>query len=81
MTDISKPKINHDDEIILLDTIYSDMIEALLNKPDENDIEAMRLFFDNVWGIFNRTIFRVTEIKNALQKDQKISQDTWNPPA
>jgi hypothetical protein len=81
MTDISKPKMNFDDEIILLDIIYSEMIEALHNKPDENDVEAMRLFFDNVWGVFNRTIFRVTEIKNNLQADQKLIHETWNPPA
>jgi hypothetical protein len=76
-----KPEINFDNEIKFLDLIYSDMIEAIHQKPDENDIEAMRLYIDNIWGVFNRTVFRVTEIKNGLQKDQKLIHETWNPPA
>ena len=79
----NKPKheINFDAEIKYLDLIYTDMLEAIHQKPDENDIEAMRLYMDNIWGVFNRTVFRVTEIKNALQKDQKQFHETWNPPA
>lgn len=72
---------NFDSEIKYLDLVYSDMIEAIHQKPDENDIEAMRLYMDNIWGVLNRTIFRVTEIKNSLQKDQKLRYETWNPPA
>lgn len=79
----NKPKqeINFDVEIKYLDLIYTDMLEAIHQKPDENDIEAMRLYMDNIWGVFNRTVFRVTEIKNSLQKDQKQIHETWNPPA
>lgn len=79
----NKPKqeINFEAEIKYLDLIYTDMLEAIHQKPDENDIEAMRLYMDNIWGVFNRTVFRVTEIKNALQKDQKLIHETWNPPA
>ncbi len=72
---------NFDYEIKYLDLVYSDMIEAIHQKPDENDIEAMRLYMDNIWGVLNRTIFRVTEIKNSLQKDQQLRHETWNPPA
>ena len=75
------PEINFDGEVKLLDLIYTDMLEALHQKPDENDIEAMRLYMDNIWGVFNRTVFRVTEIKNSLQKNQKLIHETWNPPA
>jgi hypothetical protein len=57
------------------------MLESIHQKPDENDIEAMRLYMDNIWGVFNRTVFRVTEIKNSLQKNQKLIHETWNPPA
>ena len=72
-----KPETNFDKEIQFLDLIYSDMIEAIHQKPDENDIEAMRLYMDNIWGVFNRTVFRVTEIKNSLQKNQKLINETW----
>jgi len=81
MKEQTNPEINFNSEIQFLDLIYSDMIEAIHQKPDENDIEVMRLYMDNIWGVFNRTIFRVTEIKNSLQKNQKLIHETWNPPA
>ena len=68
MSETKKEEINFESEIKFLDLIYTDMIEALHQKPDENDIEGMRLYLDNIWGVFNRTVFRVTEIKNSLQK-------------
>ncbi len=81
MNEIKKPEPDFENEIKYLDLIYSDMSEALHQKPDENDIEGMRLYLDNIWGVFNRTVFRVTEIKNSLQKNQKLIHETWNPPA
>jgi hypothetical protein len=81
MKDKQMREISFENEIKYLDLIYSDMIEALHQKPDENDIEGMRLYMDNIWSVFNRTVFRVTEIKNSLQKDQKLILETWNPPA
>jgi hypothetical protein len=81
MKELKKTDTNYENEIKFLDLIYNDMIEALHQKPDENDIEAIRLYMDNIWGVFNRTVFRVTEIKNNLQKDQKLRHETWNPPA
>lgn len=68
-------------EIKLLDLIYSDMIDALHNKPSSEDIEAMRLYIDNLWGVFNRSVLRITEVKNSLSKGLKPDTNTWNPPA
>ncbi|MCU0415503.1 MAG: hypothetical protein MUE91_14085 [Ignavibacteriaceae bacterium] len=81
MSEIKKEEINFEKEIKYLDLIYTDMIEALHQKPDENDIEGMRLYLDNIWGVFNRTVIRVNEIKNGLQKENKFKHETWNPPA
>ncbi|HSW55180.1 MAG TPA: hypothetical protein VLH59_08825 [Ignavibacteriaceae bacterium] len=81
MSEIKKEESNFEKEIKYLDLIYTDMIEALHQKPDENDIEGMRLFLDNIWGILNRTVIRVNEIKNSLQKEKKFKHETWNPPA
>jgi hypothetical protein len=81
MNEINKEELKFENEIKFLDLIYTDMIEALHQKPDENDIEGMRLYLDNIWGVFNRTVFRVTEIKNSLQKDKIFKHETWNPPA
>ena len=81
MKEQTNPEITCESEIKCLDLIYTDMLEAIHQKPDENDIEAMRLYLDNIWGVFNRTVFRITEIKNSLQKNQKLIHETWNPPA
>jgi hypothetical protein len=81
MSEIKKEESNFEKEIKYLDLIYTDMIEALHQKPDENDIEGMRLYLDNIWGVFNRTVIRVSEIKNSLQKEKKFKHETWNPPA
>jgi hypothetical protein len=81
MKEQTNTEITFESEIKFLDLIYTDMLEAIHQKPDENDIEAMRLYMDNIWGVFNRTVFRVTEIKNSLQKNQKLLHETWNPPA
>lgn len=81
MNEEKKSIENFEKEIKLLDMIYTDMVESLHQRPDENDLEAIRLYIDNMRGVFNRTVFRVTEVKNSLQKDQKLKHETWNPPA
>jgi hypothetical protein len=81
MKEQTNSEINFENEIKLLDLIYTDMLESIHQKPNENDIEAMRLYMDNIWGVFNRTVFRVTEIKNSLQKEKNFKHETWNPPA
>ena len=81
MSEEKKSTENFEKEIKLLDMIYTDMVESLHQRPDENDIEAIRLYIDNMRGVFNRTVFRVTEIKNSLQEDKKLKHETWNPPA
>ena len=76
-----KMENNFENEIKYLDLVYADMVEALHQKPDEYDFEAVRLYLDNIWGVFNRTVFRVNEVKNSLTKNQKIITETWNPLA
>jgi hypothetical protein len=72
---------NFSSEVKLLDAIYEDLIEAVHNEPEMNNIESMRLYIENSYRIFNRTIFRVVEIKNSLTKNEKLDSSTWNPPA
>jgi len=38
MNEVKKPELNFENEIKFLDLIYTDMIEALHQKPGENDI-------------------------------------------
>lgn len=72
---------NFQKEISLLNQIYDDMLEASHNEPDLNNIESMRIYIENSFRIFNRTIFRVNEIKNSLSDRSKLDSSTWNPPA
>lgn len=39
-------KLNKDIEI--LDTVYSDMVEAIHLKPQGNELEELRLYVDNL---------------------------------
>lgn len=72
---------NFQKEISLLNQIYDDMLEASHNEPDFNNIESIRIYIENSFRIFNRTIFRVNEIKNSLSDRSKLDSSTWNPPA
>ena len=51
MSEEKKSVENFENEIKLMDLIYTDMIEALHQRPDENDIEAIRLYIDNIRGV------------------------------
>lgn len=68
-------------EIKILDKIYLDMIEAIENIPTGQDYEVMRLYVDNLYGLLNRTVTNVKDVKNGLLKDRKLIHETWNPPA
>ena len=68
-------------EIKTLDKIYLDMLEAIENIPTGQDYEVMRLYVDNLYGLLNRTVANVKDVKNSLLKDRKLILETWNPPA
>jgi hypothetical protein len=68
-------------EIKTLDKIYLDMLEAIENIPTGQDYEVMRLYVDNLYGLLNRTVSNVKDVKNGLLKDKKLILETWNPPA
>jgi hypothetical protein len=68
-------------EIKTLDKIYLDMLEAIENIPTGQDYEVMRLYVDNLYGLLNRTVANVKDVKNGLLKDRKLILETWNPPA
>jgi hypothetical protein len=68
-------------EIKTLDKIYLDMLEAIENIPTGQDYEVMRLYVDNLYGLLNRTVANVKDVKNGLLKDKKLILETWNPPA
>ena len=70
-------------EIKLLDKVQTELFEAIASKPDANDIEAMRLYLDNVYMTMNKCVTMVKDAKNALQEKQSEAPltETYNSPA
>lgn len=70
-------------EIALLDKAQNELFEAIASKPESNDIEAMRLYIDNVYMVLNKCVTIVKDTKNALQnrQDEPPLTETYNSPA
>jgi len=70
-------------EIALLDKAQNELFDAIASKPETNDIEAMRLYIDNVFMVLNKCVTLVKDTKNALQKkqDETPLTETYNSPA
>jgi hypothetical protein len=79
--EMKKEETLFESEIKTLDKIYLDMLEAIENIPTGQDYEVMRLYVDNLYGLLNRTVANVKDVKNGLLKDKKLILETWNPPA
>lgn len=76
-------KLNFKLEIALLDKAQNELFEAIAAKPDSNEIEAMRLYIDNVFMTLNKCVTLVKDTKNALQNKQTEPPltETYNSPA
>lgn len=78
---MSAKKEMFETEVKILDTMYLELVEALHNKPNDNDIEDMRLYLDNVFTLLNKSALATKEVKNMLIKNRKHTHETFNPPA
>lgn len=70
-------------ELDLLDRIQTDLFEAITLKPDVRDVEAVRLYADNLYLVLNRSVTIIMDVKNHLIKKDipaKITE-TYNSPA
>ncbi|HRI47521.1 MAG: hypothetical protein KF721_11585 [Ignavibacteriaceae bacterium] len=74
-------KFKFEEELKLLDAIYTDMLEAIEHKPSTHSLENLILYTDNVYVLLNRTALRVQEIKKAIEADKKFVIETYNSPA
>ena len=69
-------------EIDLLDETYTDIIEAIMNKPEVEDYERSRIYFENVVAHMNNWIENIKEVKNSLEKREPVKDLTAdNRPA
>lgn len=76
-----KNKLNFEKELKVLDKMYSEISQAIFEKPDLNNIEEVRLYVDNSLKLFNDLALNVKDLKNSLIKNREIILETWNPPA
>lgn len=69
-------------EIDLLDETYTDVVEAIMNKPEVEDYERSRIYFENVVAHMNNWIENIKEVKNSLEKREPVKDLTAdNRPA
>jgi hypothetical protein len=59
---------NYSEEIKILGAVYSDLIEALINKPESGDYEIARIYYDNVAARMNNWAAMVNKVKLGLEK-------------
>lgn len=75
-------KISFEEEISILDEVYSEMVEAIVNKPGEQDYESSRIYFANVAARLNKWVDDVKEVKTKLETKEPVQDLTAdNRPA
>ncbi len=58
---------NYTEQIKALEVVYSEIIEAIINKPETNDYENSRIYFENVTAGMNKWAAIVNRVKVGLE--------------
>ena len=71
-----------EDEIKLIDEVYSEMIDALMNKPSTENYEEARIYFENVAARMNKWATQLKDVKSKLDnRSGKEDLSADNRPA
>ncbi|MBL1213473.1 MAG: hypothetical protein HND52_08950 [Ignavibacteriae bacterium] len=54
-------------EIKMLDEIYLELVEAIMNKPESQDYEKSKIYFENAAARMNKWANVVKDVKNQLE--------------
>ncbi len=54
-------------EIKLLEEIYSELVEAIMNKPESQDYEKSKIYFENAAARMNKWANVVKDVKKLLE--------------
>jgi len=69
-------------ETKILDEVYSEIVEAILNKPELEDYELSRIYFENVAARMNKWAELVNKAKKSLESKEEVNDITAdNRPA
>ncbi len=75
-------KMNFEKEIKSLDEVYTEMVDAILNRPDSEDFEASRVYFGNVSARLNKWVDNIKDVKTLLENKEPAQDLTAdNRPA
>lgn len=58
-------------EVEALNDVYSEIIDAIENKPDTSDYEKSRIYFENVLSYMNKWAMEINKVKNNLEEPVK----------
>jgi|GEM_PF-1989098 len=60
-------KPDYKEEIKILEKVYSEVMEALINKPETQDYEISRIYFENVSARMNNWAAMINKVKVELE--------------
>lgn len=73
---------NFKKEVEILDDLYSEIVEAITNKPEVQDYEKSRIYFENLAARLNGWAHIVKDLKKQLQGREPVKDITAdNRPA
>lgn len=69
-------------EINKLDNVYNEIVDAILNKPESQDYENSRIYFENVATRMNQWALELKEVRKNLESKEPLEDLTAdNRPA
>ncbi|MCF8267122.1 MAG: hypothetical protein K9I69_03490 [Ignavibacteriales bacterium] len=71
----------HTREIKKLNAIYSEMVEAIVNKPGTDDYERARIYFENVVTRMNGWAIDIKDVIQELENQPLGDMTADNRPA
>lgn len=73
---------NFKDELNILNDVYSELIDAIENKPETQDYEKSRIYTENLISYLNKWVVDVKNVRNLLEKREPVKDITAdNRPA
>ncbi len=73
---------NFKDELNILNDVYSELIDAIENKPEIEDYEKSRIYTENLISHLNKWVIDVKNVRNLLEKREPVKDITAdNRPA
>ncbi len=55
-------------EIKSLDEVYTEVVEAIMHKPESQDVEQSRIYFENVSARMNHWASVLKDVKSKLEE-------------